>query len=203
MNPFNIATSRIENNLPELLASDWSFTHIFKGTKEGKDFYPALAPIQIFLTVYLLFFYTLITSIRGYNLSESTKYFQFSANMVEAVLAHVGSILVERWITLLTINRTTKLVIKYFYTMAIFLAFSFFILYQAPYLPAISTEGSRYIVTAALIVFSVVYFLYFWLSALQIKYGYKQFKSINSFMTRRGYSDYYLMTIYTAIPFLY
>ena len=56
---------------------------------------------------------------------------------------------------------------------------------------------------SALIAFSFFYFIYFFLSGLQVKYGYKKFKKINSFMVNRSSPNYYFMLIFIAIPFLY
>jgi len=62
---------------------------------------------------------------------------------------------------------------------------------------------SEYQAQPALIAFSFFYFIYFLLSGLQVKYGYKKFKKINSFMAKRKGPNYYFMLIFIAIPFLY
>lgn len=54
-----------------------------------------------------------------------------------------------------------------------------------------------------LIAFSFFYFFYFFLSALQIKLGYKKYKSLNSIMTRRRQFNNLIMVCFTAVPFLY
>lgn len=123
--------------------------------------------------------------------------------MVIAVLVHVTNIVIERYITVLVIPRRKKLIIKYVYTIFIFLLFSWFIYYLAPYQASLVWTASLYTPSAALIAFSFFYFFYFYISALQIKYGYREFKNFNSLMTRRGYSNSYAVSAYTAIPFLY
>jgi len=123
--------------------------------------------------------------------------------MVIAVLVHVINMVIERYITVLTIPRKKKNIIKYVYTLIIFCLFSWFIYYEAPYKQTGLFTSSIYAPSGALLAFSFFYFLYFYLSALQIKYGYKEFKSFNSLMTRRGYTNYYIVSIYTVIPFLY
>lgn len=55
----------------------------------------------------------------------------------------------------------------------------------------------------ALIAFSFFYFIYFFLSGLQVKYGYKKFKKINSFMVKRDSLRSIFLSIFVAIPFLY
>lgn len=180
-----------------------SFSDIFSNRKIGVDLYPIIASIQIFITIFLIFFYPLMTDIKGFNLEESTKYYQFSSEMVISVLVHVANIVIERKITLLIMPRGRKLFIKYCYTVFIFGLFSWFIFYLAPYKPSLTLAASFYSPSPALVVFSFFYFFYFYISALQIKYGYKEFKSFNSLMTRRGYSNYYAVSAYTAIPFLY
>jgi hypothetical protein len=132
-----------------------------------------MAAVQIFLTIYLIFFYPLMTDVNGYTLDESTKYFQFSSDMVISVLVHVVSIVVERKLTILIMPRARKLIIKYVWTVVIFLLFSWFIFYLAPYHSSLTLESSLYSPSAALLAFSFFYFIYFYLSALQIKYGYK------------------------------
>ena len=153
--------------------------------------------------IYLIFLYPLMTDASGYSLTESTKYFQFSSDMVIGVLVHVTTIIIERRITILIMPRRTKLIIKYCYTVIIFILFSWFIFYLAPFQQLLTTAATLYNPTPALLAFSFFYFIYFYLSALQIKYGYKEFKSMNSMMTRRGYINSYAVSIYTAIPFLY
>ena len=92
---------------------------------------------------------------------------------------------------------------KYIYTLIIFALFCWFVFYLAPYKASLTLSASFYSPSPALIAFSFFYFIYFYLSALQVKYGYKEFKSFNSLMTRRGYVNYYMVSAYTAIPFLY
>jgi hypothetical protein len=123
--------------------------------------------------------------------------------MVIGVLVHVVNMVIERYITVLTISRKRKNIIKYVYTVIIFCLFSWFVFYIAPYKKTIIWTSSIYAPSSALLAFSFFYFFYFYLSALQIKYGYKEFKSFNSLMTRRGYTNYYIVSLYTAIPFLY
>lgn len=123
--------------------------------------------------------------------------------MVIGVLVHVVNIVIERYITIQVIARRKKIIVKYIYTVFIFILFSWFIFFIAPYKTSITVTASFYNPNPALVAFSFFYFIYFYLSALQIKYGYKEFKSFNSLMTRRGYTNYYLVSAYTAIPFLY
>lgn len=123
--------------------------------------------------------------------------------MVIGVLVHVVVMIIERYISIAVISRKTKLIIKYVFTMMIFAAFSWFIYYQAPIINLLTTTATKYSPSNALIAYSFFYFIYFYISALQIKYGYKEFKSLNSLMTRRGFVNYYSVLVYTAIPFLY
>lgn len=164
------------------------------------DLYPLICTVQILLMIYLIFFYALMAYVQGFSIEDTTKYFQFSGEMVIGVLVHVFVMIVERYLAIAMIPRRTKLIIKYVFTIAIFIAFSYFVYYQAPIISFVTYLFSP---SPALIGFSFFYFFYFYLSALQIKYGYKEFKSLNSLMTRRGFLNYYAITIYTAIPFLY
>jgi hypothetical protein len=68
INPFNIAAYEIENNLERLFASDASFFAVFSDRKIGVDFYPPIAAVQIFITIYLIFFYPLMTDVKGFTL---------------------------------------------------------------------------------------------------------------------------------------
>lgn len=95
------------------------------------------------------------------------------------------------------------MVVKYVWTMIIFVLFCWFIYYLAPFKQQLNSQSNLYSPSRALIAFSFFYFLYFYLSALQIKYGFKEVKNINSLMTRRGTLNYFAIMIYTAIPFLY
>ena len=100
--------------------------------KVGVDLYPAIAIIQIFLTVYLIFFYTLMVQSSETSLQDTIKYFQFSGSMVLAVLAHVASIVIERRITLMTAGGGKKELTKYIYTMVILALVLIFIYAIAP-----------------------------------------------------------------------
>jgi hypothetical protein len=82
--------------------------------------------------------------------------------------------------------------------MAIFILFLLFIYDIAPYNPP-----HEYNPPGALIAFSFFYFIYFFLSGLQVKYGYKKYKNLNSIMIRRRQTNNLILTVYTAIPFLY
>ncbi len=81
--------------------------------------------------------------------------------------------------------------------MFILTLFLIFIYYIAP------TSTSGYGATAALIAFSFFYFLYFFLSCLQIRFGYKKYKSLNAIMTRRRMTNNVLLIVFTAVPFLF
>lgn len=57
--------------------------------------------------------------------------------------------------------------------------------------------------TPALIGFMFLQFLYFIFSCWQIKWGYKKYKRLNSMLHKRTYINYYVTSVFTAIPFLY
>jgi len=82
--------------------------------------------------------------------------------------------------------------------MIILALFLVFIYYWAS-----ETSPSEYQPQPALIAFSFFYFLYFFLSGLQVKYGYKKFKKINSFMVKRNTFSSIFVSVFVAIPFLY
>ena len=86
---------------------------------------------------------------------------------------HVVNIVIERYITIQVIARRKKIIVKYIYTVLIFTLFSWFIFFIAPYKTSITITASFYNPNPALVAFSFFYFIYFYLSALQIKYGYK------------------------------
>jgi piezo-type mechanosensitive ion channel component 1/2 len=185
------------------VVNDSLFDDVFSDRKVGVDLYPAIAAVQILLMIYMIFFYPLMTDVNGFSLEESTKYYQFSSDMVIGVLVHVLVMIAERYIAIMGRVRSTKLIVKYVFTLVIFALFSWFIYYLAPFKNLLTSEANLYAPSYALIAFSFFYFFYFYLSALQIKYGYKEVKSLNSLMTRRGFANYYAVSIYTAIPFLY
>lgn len=68
---------------------------------------------------------------------------------------------------------------------------------------ASETPPMEYQPQPSLIAFSFFYFLYFFLSGLQVKYGYKKFKKINSFMVKRNTFSSIFVLIFISIPFLY
>lgn len=84
--------------------------------------------------------------------------------------------------------------------MIILALFLIFVYYIAPFnsKPIINV----YQPPPALIAFSFFYFMYFLLSALQIRYGYKKYKALNSIMTRRRQTNNLLLIAYANIPFL-
>ena len=149
------------------------FDGVFSDRKHGIDVYPPMAAIQILLMLYIIFLYPFMTDNSGYSFQETTKYFQFSSDMVIGVLVHVVSIIIERRIAILIMPRKKKLIIKYVYTLIIFALFCWFIYYIAPFQQLLTTAATQYNPSPALLAFSFFYFIYFYLSALQIKYGYK------------------------------
>lgn len=70
------------------------FDDVFTNRKIGIDLYPPIAAVQILIMIYLIFLYPLMTDASGYSLTESTKYFQFSSDMVIGVLVHVTTIII-------------------------------------------------------------------------------------------------------------
>ena len=82
--------------------------------------------------------------------------------------------------------------------MVVFIMFNLFIFYWAS-----ERAPMYYQPQPALIAFSFFYFIYFFLSGLQVKYGYKKFKKINSFMVKRNMASYIFLMVFIAIPFLY
>lgn len=71
------------------------------------------------------------------------------------------------------VSRRQKVIIKYIYTLIIFSLFCWFVFYLAPYKASLVLTASLYSPSPALIAFSFFYFIYFYLSALQVKYGFK------------------------------
>ncbi len=120
--------------------------------------------------------------------------------MVIAVLVHVLSIVIERRITLIQHSNKNKVIIKYWYTMLIMALVMIFLYYLAPISYSIK---NFYQPTPAAVIFAFFYFIYFFLSALQIRYGYKKYKRLNSFMSKRTIVNNLILSIFTAIPFLY
>lgn len=78
--------------------------------------------------------------------------------------------------------------------------FLIFIYYIAPVNHYVSNQ---YYPKGCLIAFSFFYFFYFFFSGLQIRFGYKKYKSLNSMMSRRRQFNNFFMICYVAIPFLY
>ena len=171
-NPFKIATEEIDTRIEKLVINDSFFDDVFSDRKVGVDLYPAIAAVQIFLIIYLIFFYTYMTEV-GADLAETTKYFQFSSDMVIGVFVHVGVMIVERYISIFSASRSKKMIIKYVWTLIIFALFCWFIYYLAPFKKQLNSTSNLYSPSRALIAFSFFYFIYFYLSALQIKYGFK------------------------------
>lgn len=93
--------------------------------------------------------------------------------MVIGVLVHVANIVIERYITIRMVPRRQKVITKYVYTLIIFCLFCWFVFYLAPYKASLKLAASFYSPSPALIAFSFFYFIYFYLSALQVKYGFK------------------------------
>lgn len=120
--------------------------------------------------------------------------------MVLAVLMHVLSIVIERLITLISPENKNKSLIKYLYTMLIMTLFLIFIYFIAP---TSKTVNGVYHPSNFLIAFAFFYFFYFFLSALQIRIGYKKYKSLNSLLTKRRMFNSLFVTIFTSVPFLY
>lgn len=82
-----------------------------------------------------------------------------------------------------------------------------FIFYIAPvhanYNAKDSTMVQVYQPNAFLMVFTFFYCIYFYLSAIQIKFGYKKYKRLNTIMSQRQVFNNLLVIVYTSIPFLY
>ena len=67
-NPFNIATQEIDGKLEKLIINESFFDDVFSDRKIGVDLYPPIAAVQIFLTLYLIFFYSYMTDVGGFSL---------------------------------------------------------------------------------------------------------------------------------------
>lgn len=119
--------------------------------------------------------------------------------MVIAVLVHVFNIVLERRLTLSRGEKYKKEKVKYFYTMLILTLFCLFIYYISPRNSALH---GVYEPRPACIAFAFFYFIYFFLSGLQIRFGYKKYKSLNSVMTRRRNLNNIILVGFTSIPFL-
>ena len=156
-----------------MIINDSFFDDVFSDRKIGIDLYPAIAATQIFLMLFMIFFYSYMTDVGGFTLEETTKYYQFSSDMVIGVFVHVGVMIVERYISIAGMARRKKIIVKYLWTLVIFGLFCWFIYYLAPFKDLYNGSSSLYSPSRALIAFSFFYFIYFYLSALQIKYGYK------------------------------
>jgi len=74
-----------------------------------------------------------MTDVNGYSLEDTTKYYQFSSDMVIGVLVHVVAMIIERYIAIAGLPRHKKLIIKYIWTIIIFTLFCWFIYYLAPF----------------------------------------------------------------------
>ena len=84
--------------------------------------------------------------------------------------------------------------------MVVLILFLFFLYVVAPENPR---DRNFYQPRPCLLAFAFFYFIYFFLSGLQIRFGYKRYKSINSMLTRRRDFNNLILIHYTAIPFLY
>ena len=76
------------------MINDSFFDDVFSDRKIGVDLYPPIAAVQIFLTIYLIFLYSYMTDVGGFSFEETTKYYQFSGDMVIGVFVHVGVMIV-------------------------------------------------------------------------------------------------------------
>lgn len=177
------------------------FFRKLKLMRDGVDLYPFIATIQIITVVYLIIFYPIMQNTdqsQGPTTLESNK---FSAALIISVLVFVAVAVIERFIATLPYHRGHKEYIKYTYTMILLFLVCLEAYYLAPY-DSSSVEVS-YSPPPALIGFMFLQFLYFIFSALQIKWGYKKYKRLNSMLHKRTYPNYLITMVFTAIPFLY
>ena len=66
--------------------------------KPGKDLYPYIAVVQVFIAFYIFFFYDQLKSSDSPSFSEVIQFNSFSGEMVIALLCQILIILVERFI---------------------------------------------------------------------------------------------------------
>lgn len=165
------------------------------------DLYPAIAIVQIFLTLYLIFFYPIMINNSAEDLDQTLVYYSFSADMIIVLLIHVTTIVIERRLTLLQRRSGVKEIIKYIYTMVLLVLICIFVFYYAPSGGGTANEYS-YSAPPALQAFMFMEMIYLTLSTLQIKHGYQKFKRLNSLMHNKNLVKDGMMSLFVAIPFL-
>lgn len=193
----------LEANCRLILDEDASigFFRKLRLMRDGVDLYPWIAAVQIISVVYLIIFYPVMQNTDQSSSPTSLQSNKFSAELIISVLVYVALCVIERFIATMPYNRGPKEYIKYGYTMMLLFVVCLEAYYLAPYDNS-SVEVS-YVPEPALLGFMFLQFLYFIISALQIKWGYKKYKRLNSMLHKRTYPNYIVTMVFTAIPFLY
>ncbi|CAD8168379.1 unnamed protein product [Paramecium pentaurelia] len=187
----------------------------YEYARPGKDLYLYIAFIQVILFLYMLFFFNFMMgkqqSIEGY-----LKYNQVPAQLVLALVFQMLFMMVERYIELRgdqkyinakekTVYKSkykTQFIQKYILQVVILSLVYFFVYCYLLKLWSKTTENYEEYNTSIVIYF-ILFCAYFYLSSLQLRYGYRELKVRNQFLYVYNSISYYFALILYSIPFLY
>jgi len=186
-----------------------AITHNFVKVKPGKSYFFEHLIVLIFLFTYYLFFYKSIIG-QTSNAAISLELDSFSINQVFIILAILVLMSIER-----TFHRqrffqakgsdaTPSFLIKHAMTMKILLHLTIVILVHLDYGFWVPISTNRFMLqNGALVGVYLLWVLYFFYSALQIRDGYPQ-KPYKPFFTKDvSKFKYILFKTYTFVPFIW
>lgn len=161
--------------------------------KPGKDFYMAIFLIEFLSILYTLLFWGAIDATGG-DIQSSFTRSRFPGEMVLFLFLQVAIVIFDRVIYL---NKFLfgKVLMQYF--TVVFFHYFFFV--DWPGQASVGFQSS-----AVLVIFYIFKLVYWVLSALQIRYGYKPFTGDHNFLTKKvGSFRAILVSIFYAVPLLY
>ncbi|CAD8061977.1 unnamed protein product [Paramecium primaurelia] len=205
---------------PEILSDKYQpgfFEKImsYEYARPGIDLYLAIAFVQVILFLYMLFFFNFMTG-ESQNIEGYLKYNQVPAQLVLALVFQMLFMMIERYIELRGDQKyiknqekviyknkyKTQFVQKYILQVVILILVFFFVYcYLLKLWNRTIEDFSDY--NTSIVLYFMLFCAYFYLSALQLRYGYRELKVRNQFLYVYNSLSYYFALIFYSIPFLY
>ncbi|CAD8150413.1 unnamed protein product [Paramecium octaurelia] len=187
----------------------------YEYARPGIDLYLSIASIQVILFLYMLFFFNFMTG-ESQNIQGYLKYNQVPAQLVLALVFQMLFMMVERYIELRGDQKyiknqekavyknkyKTQFVQKYILQVVILtLVFCFVYCYLLQLWNRNIDNYTEY--NTSIVIYFLLFCAYFYLSALQLRYGYRELKVRNQFLYIYNSLSYYFALTFYSIPFLY
>ncbi|CAK80274.1 unnamed protein product (macronuclear) [Paramecium tetraurelia] len=174
----------------------------YEYARPGVDLYLSIASIQVILFLYMLFFFNFMTG-ESQNIEGYLKYNEVPAQLVLALVFQMLFMMVERYIELRGdqkyINSQERAYVLQ--VLILTLVFLFVYCYLLQLWNRNINDYKDY--DTSIVIYFLLFCAYFYLSALQLRYGYRELKVRNQFLYVYNSLSYYFALVLYSIPFLY